>query len=97
MPESLRVGIIGTGWAGSGHAAAYSQAPGVAIVGLWSRSRARAERLAGQLDQPDLLVYDRWEELIRRGSLDVISVATPAALRGGPVAAALMQPKKLNR
>ena len=89
MDKSLRVGIIGAGWAGSGHAAAYSRMPDAAIAGLWSRGRARAERLAGQLDHSGLAVYDRWEELIERGNLDVISVATPAALRNEPVAAAL--------
>ena len=89
MAQPLRVGIIGAGWAGSGHAAAYSRMPDAAIAGLWSRGRARAERLAGQLDQSGLEVYDRWEELIERGNLDVISVATPAALRNEPVAAAL--------
>ena len=89
MTESLRVGIIGVGWAGSGHAAAYSRVPGVTVAGLWSRTRARAEELAGKLDQPGLQVYDRWEEMIERGDLDVLSIATPPALRRTPVAAAL--------
>ena len=89
MDKSLRVGIIGAGWAGSGHAAAYSQLPGVTVAGLWSRTRARAEQLAGQLDQTGLQVYDRWEDLIERGDIDAISIATPPPLRRGPIAVAL--------
>ena len=89
MEESLRAGIIGAGWAGSGHAAAYSRLPGVTVAGLWSRTRARAEELAGQLDQTGLQVYDNWEDLIEKGDLDAISIAVPPVLRREPVQAAL--------
>jgi predicted dehydrogenase len=89
MQQSLRVGISGAGWAGSGHAAAYRHVPGVTLAGLWSRTRARAEELAEALDRPDLQVYDRWEDLIERGGLDVVSIAAPPVLRREPIAAAL--------
>jgi predicted dehydrogenase len=89
MAQSLRVGIIGTGWAGAGHAAAYRRIPGVTLAGMWGRTQSKAEALAGKLAVPDLQLYDRWEDLIEQGGLDVVSIAAPPALRRAPVAAAL--------
>ena len=89
MAQSLRVGIIGTGWAGAGHAAAYQRIPGVTLAGMWGRTRSKAEALADRLAVPGLQVYDRWEDLIEQGGLDVVSIAAPPVLRRAPVAAAL--------
>lgn len=89
MKESLQVGVIGAGWAGSSHAVAYSRLPGVTVAGLWSRTRIRAEELAKKLDQPGLQVYDHWEDLIEQGDIGVISIAVPAILRREPITAAL--------
>ena len=52
---------------------------------LWSRTRTSAEKLAQQLNQPDLLVYDNWQELIEEAPVDVIGIATPPTLRREPV------------
>ncbi len=81
MTETLRIGILGAGWAGESHAVAYAQLPNVAVTALWSRSCARAAALAAHLQQPGLRVYDHWQELIEQGEVDVISVATPPIWR----------------
>ena len=91
MAELLKVGILGAGNAGSSHAAAYSRLPDVEVAGLWSRTRTRAEELAGKLDQSGLKVYDDWQEMIEQGGLDAVSIAVPPALRREPIAAALEQ------
>ena len=49
MADTIRVGILGAGAAGAGHATAFSQQPDVAVTALWSQTRARAERLAAKL------------------------------------------------
>jgi predicted dehydrogenase len=72
-----------------GHATAFSQLPDVEVVALWSRTRARAEDLAGRLDLERVQVYDDWQDLIERAEVDVISVATPEFLRREPVTMAL--------
>jgi predicted dehydrogenase len=54
MPDKLRVGILGAGWAGGGHAKAFSLLHGVEVSALWSRARARAESLAKELSEPKL-------------------------------------------
>ncbi len=91
MVEKLRVGILGAGWAAESHATAYAQLPNVTVTALWSRTRPRAEALAGRLKQPGLRVYDHWQELIEQSKVDVISVATPPMLRHEPVLLALEQ------
>ena len=89
MADQIRVGILGAGAAGTGHATAFSQLPGVEITALWSRTRARAEGLAGQLHLDGATVYGDWQALIERAEVDVIGVATPEFFRREPVAAAL--------
>jgi predicted dehydrogenase len=91
VADTLRVGVLGAGWAGEGHVAAYSRLPGVEVTGLWSRTTTRAESLAGKLGYADLTVYDDWQSLIRAGNCDVISIATPPVLRSDPLLAALNQ------
>jgi predicted dehydrogenase len=89
MAETIRVGIIGAGRAGTAHATAFSRLPDVEIGALWSRNRARAEALSSQLDQPTIRVYDAWQDLIERSEVDVISVTTPETVRRAPVTLAL--------
>ena len=89
MGKALRVGIIGTGRAGQCHAAAFLRIPDVAVTALWNRTRSRAEKLAAKLDQPDVQVYDDWLDLIERGQVDIVSIATAPILRSAPFAAAL--------
>jgi predicted dehydrogenase len=89
MTETIRVGILGAGWAAESHAIAFSQLPHVEVTALWSRTRTSAEVLGQQLNQPVLRVYDNWQELIEQAGVDVISVATPPMLRREPIMMAL--------
>jgi predicted dehydrogenase len=91
MPEKLRVGIIGAGWAAESHAAAFLQLPNVEVTALWSRKRTTAEALAGRLKQSVLRIYDDWQDLIEESKVDVISIATPPMLHRAPAVAALEQ------
>ena len=89
MAEALKVGILGAGGAGTAHAVAFSRLPDVEVTALCSRTRTRAEALAGRLGWPGIQVYDDWQALIERAEVDVISVTTPETLRRAPVALAL--------
>jgi predicted dehydrogenase len=90
MPDKLRVGILGAGWAGGGHAKAFSRLRDVEVLALWSRTRARAESLANELAEPKLQIYDHWQDLIESSKVDIISLATPPTLRREPVDMALV-------
>jgi predicted dehydrogenase len=70
----------------SSHAIAFAQ---LAVTALWSRTRKRAEALAGRLEQSGLRVYDHWQDLIEQSGVDVISIATPPLLRQDPLVRAL--------
>ena len=90
MPETLRVGIIGTGRAGWQHAAAFSRLPKVHVTGLWNRTRSRADELAATLKNKfDVRVYDHWRDLVENAEIDIISIATHPSLREEPFAAAI--------
>ncbi len=95
MTSELRIGILGAGWAGASHAAAFSRLSNVTVTALWSRTRARADELAGRLQQPGLQVYDHWQDVIEHGDVDVISVATSPLLRREPVEMALARGRHL--
>jgi hypothetical protein len=87
----MRVGVLGAGWAGESHVAAYSRLSAVEVTGLWNRTKTRAEALAGKLGYPILTVYEGWRSLISTGNCDVISIATAPMLRSDPLLAALDQ------
>jgi predicted dehydrogenase len=89
MADTLRVGILGAGNAGTGHAAAFSRLPDVQVTALWNRTRARIEALAGRLRLDGATIYDDWQELIERAGVDAISVTTPEFLHLAPAAMAL--------
>lgn len=95
MAELIRVGILGAGGAGTAHASAFSQLEAVQVTALWSRTRVRAEELVGRLQLEGVQVFDRWQDLIERAEVDVISVATPEILRREPVTMALERGRHL--
>ena len=53
MADRLRVGILGAGWAGGGHAAAFSRLPDVEVGAVWSRTWV-ADKVYGR-DRPSHL------------------------------------------
>jgi predicted dehydrogenase len=89
MKDKLRVGILGAGWAGGAHAIGFSRLPDVEVSAIWSRTRARAETVAGSIDSPNLKIYDHWQDLIESGEIDILSLATPPTLRIEPFTMAL--------
>ena len=91
--DTIRVGILGTGFAGSAHAAGYQQLDNVKVLAMWSRTKSRAQNLVEKLELSDVRIFDDWESLINKDNVDAISLATPAALRIEPVKKAI---KKRN-
>lgn len=88
--QPLRVGVVGLGYTGRQHLAGYSEIPGVEITALAGQESGPLAELAAQYEIPH--TYTRWEDLVARDDLDVVSVCTPnhlhapitiAALNGG--------------
>jgi predicted dehydrogenase len=70
----FRVGIVGSGFMGSTHAAAWSRTP-AQLVGICSIDQQKAGRLA---DQYHAQTYSAYDELLR--DVDVIDICTPTHL-----------------
>lgn len=86
--QPLRVGVVGLGWAGQQHMARYAERPDVQLVGIAGLEEEQRTELAQRYQVP-LAVAD-WQELIARGELDAVSVATPTFLHA-PVAIAALE------
>lgn len=79
----IRAGVVGIGWAGQQHMAAYDAAPGVELVAIAGmEDDVRAELAATYGIEA---TYRDWESMVARGDLDVISVAVPTFLHA-PIA-----------
>jgi predicted dehydrogenase len=84
----LRVGVIGLGWAGQQHLAAYDAHPDTQIVALAGlEAPARAELAAQYAIERDVA---RWEDLLNVDGLDAVSVAVPTFLHA-PITIAALQ------
>ena len=89
MAHRLRVGILGAGEAGTGHAHAFARLPNVEVAALWSRTRQRARKLATELRLSNVRLYDDWPMLVEDKDIDILSVATPTGLHREPFLMAL--------
>ncbi|NYF15425.1 putative dehydrogenase [Microbacterium sp. AK009] len=77
-PAPLRVGIVGTGYAGTTAGEAYRAIPGVEVVAVAGKEADRLAALSAAWGVED--VYPDWESIVARDDIDVVSVATPNAL-----------------
>jgi predicted dehydrogenase len=83
LGRPLRAGVVGLGWAGQQHMAAYDALDGVDLVGIAGLETEQVSRLGDRY-----AVQHRardWQELIATADLDVVSVATPTVLHA-PIA-----------
>ena len=73
--QKVKVAIIGAGYMAREHIRAFADVPGVAIAGIHSRTRSRAEALANEFGVPG--VYDSVSELYERTQANLVVVAVP--------------------
>lgn len=86
--QSLRVGVVGLGFAGTTHTRAYQQVPGVEVVALAGLEADRLAVMGAEYNIPHL--YADWQDLMARDDLDVVSVCTPNFLHA-PIAIAALE------
>lgn len=70
--KAIKVALVGAGYMAAEHAKAFSGLPGVALAGVSSRTRARAEQLASSY--PGMVVCDSVGELYERTRADLVVV-----------------------
>lgn len=71
-PRPCKVALVGAGYMATEHARAFAAVPGVQLVGVQSRTRARAEALAQTHAIP--VVADSIDELYERTKADLVVV-----------------------
>jgi predicted dehydrogenase len=84
----LRVGVIGLGWAGQQHIAAYDALAGAQVVAIAGLEEPVRAQLAARYEIEHRLA--RWEDLLDLDGLDAVSVAVPTFLHA-PIAIAALQ------
>ncbi len=87
--ENLRAGVIGLGWAGQQHMAAYAAGQGVDLVALAGMEEDALQQLGDHYGVAEEHRYRDWQQLVDHGQLDVVSIATPTTLHA-PVAVAAL-------
>jgi len=87
--QPLRAGVVGLGWAGQQHMAAYAGDPGVELVALAGMEVGPLDELGEHYGVAAEQRHQDWRELLAHGELDVVSIATPTTLHA-PVATAAL-------
>ncbi|BCW64544.1 Gfo/Idh/MocA family oxidoreductase [Arthrobacter sp. StoSoilB22] len=82
---TLKVGVVGIGWAGQQHLKAYSNIDGVEIVAVAGMEADLLAQLKEEYSIPH--AFARWEDMIELEGLDAVSVAVPTFLHA-PIAIA---------
>ena len=85
--ERLKVGVVGLGWAGQQHLAAYQQIDGVEVIGLSGKEAALLAELGAKHHVDGL--FDGWEQMLEL-PLDAVSIAVPTFLHA-PIAIAALE------
>ncbi|MEV8214267.1 Gfo/Idh/MocA family oxidoreductase [Leifsonia sp. NPDC077715] len=79
----LRAGVVGLGWAGQQHMAAYDALPGVELVAIAGMEDGPRAELGEKYGLTRL--HRDWQDLVAEGDLDIVSVAVPTFLHA-PIA-----------
>ena len=87
VPATLKVGVVGVGWAGQQHIKAFSNVDGVEVVAVAGMEAELLAQLQTEYKIPN--GFARWEELLELDGLDAISVAVPTFLHAPITIAAL--------
>ncbi len=88
VPEPLKAGVVGVGWAGQQHLKAFRAIDGVEIVAVAGMESELLESLRVEYGIPH--GFARWEDLLELEGLDAISVAVPTFLHA-PIAVAALE------
>ncbi|WP_420363206.1 Gfo/Idh/MocA family oxidoreductase [Curtobacterium aetherium] len=89
--RTLRVGVVGLGFAGTTHLDAFTALPGVEVIALAGQEPERLRELATSRGVPN--AYADWQDLVARDDLDIVSIGVPNRLHH-PIAVAALESGK---
>ena len=88
MGERLKVLVHGTGFAGRGHAEAFSSV-GAEIVGMVGRTESVVRKVTKDMSIP--YAGMDWEQALKDCQPDIVSIGTPGGAHAGPIKQAIAQ------
>src|SRR6266851_10099115 len=89
--RTVRIGIIGAGFARSTQVPGFKNCDGARIVAISSAHREHAEEVAREFDIQS--VEDDWRALVARDDIDLVSIVTPVVTHCEMTLAALERGK----
>lgn len=89
--KSVRVGVVGAGFAGENHARVYSESPIAELTAIVDLKPERARDIAKKYGAKSW--YTSVHEMLEKQDIDAVSVTTPEAFHKGPAVAAEMAKK----
>ncbi len=75
MKDTVRIGIIGAGFARTTQIPGFKNCEGAQIVAIASAHRENAEEVAREFDIPN--IEDDWRGVVARDDVDLVSIVTP--------------------
>lgn len=78
MSEKLKVGVVGTGFAGKAHLEGYKNTHDADLIAVCDVSKERAQEASDKYGIP--MVFTDYEEMLKLSELDAISVCLPNAM-----------------
>jgi predicted dehydrogenase len=91
--KAVKVAFIGAGAMGTEHAKAFAAAEGTKLVGITSRTREKAEKLAGQ--EGIEACFDSIPEMMEKSEPDLVVIAVPEMSIRSVAEAAFSYPAKI--
>lgn len=85
---TLKVGVVGIGWAGQQHLQAYGNIDGIEIAAVAGMEEELLAQIKEEYSIPH--AFARWEDMIELEGLDAISVAVPTFLHA-PISIAALE------
>lgn len=74
--NTLKVGLVGTGWWSDKHLKAWKRIPGVDIAALCNRSSAKLEAKAAEYGVPHDRLHDSIDDMLERADIDIVDIVT---------------------
>jgi len=85
--DKLRVGVIGSGFAGSSHIEGYKNVEDADLIAICDVSKERAKEAAEKYSIPN--IFTDYEEMVKLDELDAVSVCLPNVMHMPASVAAL--------
>ncbi|MGD9495183.1 MAG: Gfo/Idh/MocA family protein [Armatimonadota bacterium] len=73
----VKVGVVGLGWAASGHLPAFNANPNCVVDALCSSKELSAEQIRALTGGHDAALYHDYDEFLAHPGLDVVDICTP--------------------